>query len=219
MKVAVWGAGGHGHDIAATLDDFAGFVDDDPERGELPPCGDYELILGMNDPHARYDRWRRTLNFRWHNDGVWVHPAANVGPSVKLGQHTHVNAGAFLTRCTVGEFCSIAPNATVLGDVTLGDRVMVGANATIRNLGGWVTFTGRLTDAESEKWLRQEFIKAYHVYAKSGVPHESSLPLPGLNEVAVKEGRLIAPEAVRIACDSKLALGVKKPISARLGAS
>ena len=113
----------------------------------------------------------------------------------------------------------IALKATSLGPYQHVDFEDKTINATIRNLGGWVTFTGRLTDAESEKWLRQEFIKAYHVYAKSGVPHESSLPLPGLNEVAVKEGRLIAPEAVRIACDSKLALGVKKPISARLGAS
>ena len=133
-RVAVYGAGGHGHDIAATLDDFAGFIDDNPDLSELPALGDYELLLGMNDPQVRYGKWRMTLGFRWHNDGVWVHPAANLGPSVKLGQHTHVNAGAFLTRCAVGEFCTIAPNATVLGDVTLGDRVFVGANATIRNL-------------------------------------------------------------------------------------
>lgn len=133
-RVAVYGAGGHGHDIAATLEDFAGFVDDDPERSEIPADGDYELLLGMNEPGFRWLRWRANPSLPWHNDGIWIHPAANLGPSVRLGPHTHINAGAFLTRCTVGKCCTIAPNATVLGDVTLGDRVFVGANATIRNL-------------------------------------------------------------------------------------
>ncbi len=156
VRVAVYGAGGHGHDIAATLEDFAGFIDDDPERNELPGlAGDYELLVGVNDPTARYRIVRRMLGYRWHDRGRWIHPRAEVGPSVTIGEHTHIHAGAFLTRSVVGNFCTIAPSATILGDVTIGDRVLVGANATVRNLvticddvvvGAGAVVAGNITD-------------------------------------------------------------------------
>lgn len=134
-RVAVWGAGGHGLDIASTLPNFVGFYDDDPARNELPgPVGDWELLAGVNNPQARCRLVQGAAEAEWHDHGRWIHPRAELVTQVSLGDHTHVHAGAFLTRCTVGDFCTIAPNATVLGDVTIGDRVLVGANATVRNL-------------------------------------------------------------------------------------
>ena len=137
VRVAVYGNGGHGRDIAATLPDFAGFMDDDPERAELAAVpGEYEVIIGVNDGRTRREL-EHDLNaagIRFHDLGRWVHPQANVGPSVHLGAHTHVNAGAFLTRCTLGDFVTVGPNATICGDVIIEQNVTVGAGAVIRNL-------------------------------------------------------------------------------------
>jgi UDP-3-O-[3-hydroxymyristoyl] glucosamine N-acyltransferase len=134
VRVAVYGNGGHGRDIAATLPDFAGFMDDDPERAELAAVpGEYEVIIGVNDGRTRREL-EHDLNaagIRFHDLGRWVHPDASVGPAVHLGAHTHVNAGAFLTRCIIGDFCTIGPNATICGDVIIGQDVVIGAGAVI----------------------------------------------------------------------------------------
>ncbi len=130
MDVVIFGNGGHGQDIASTFA-HADFLDDDIERCTFKPRnGLVRFIIGVND-----SRTRRAIAERleWVG-GTWVHPRAIVGPEVKTGQHTHINAGAFLTRCTLGDFVTVGPNATICGDVTIGDDVMIGAGAVIRNL-------------------------------------------------------------------------------------
>ena len=69
-------------------------------------------------------------------------------------------------------------------------------NAAIRNLGGWVSFLARLTDAESEKWARVEFLKAYAAFYRAGVGEESGAALPGIAECEVVDGKLCMPQAV-----------------------
>lgn len=71
-------------------------------------------------------------------------------------------------------------------------------NAAIRNLGGWVTFLARLTDAEGEKWLRVEFLKAYAAFYRSGVGDEAGAPLPGLLECEAIDGQLVAPRPINV---------------------
>lgn len=75
-------------------------------------------------------------------------------------------------------------------------------NAVIRNLGGWVTFLGRFSDAESEKWTRLDFLKCYKAFAKSGVNGEMIVPLQGLSEREVINGQLCLPIPRKIACDA-----------------
>jgi hypothetical protein len=61
------------------------------------------------------------------------------------------------------------------------DRII---NATIRNLGGWDSFISQFKNAESEKWLRREFIRVYEAF--SGCLDENSDQcawLPGLTTV------------------------------------
>jgi hypothetical protein len=61
------------------------------------------------------------------------------------------------------------------------DRII---NATIRNLGGWDSFISQFKNAETEKWLRKDFIKVYEAF--SGCLDETSEQcawLPGLNTV------------------------------------
>lgn len=76
-------------------------------------------------------------------------------------------------------------------------------NAVIRNMGGWPSFLGRLSDAESEKWARIEFLKCYGVFAQRGVDGESCEPLPGLSEKSVVAGNLAEPKVHRIVCTAQ----------------
>lgn len=79
-------------------------------------------------------------------------------------------------------------------------------NATIRNLGGWPTFLSRFADAESEKWLRIEFLKAYAVFGSgNALSLEAVAALPGLSEVDFSSGELGKPIARRIPCDYQIA--------------
>jgi hypothetical protein len=75
-------------------------------------------------------------------------------------------------------------------------------NAVIRNLGGWVTFLQRFSDAESEKWTRLDFVKCYKAFAKSGVNGELIAPLQGLSEREVINGQLCLPVPRKIDCDA-----------------
>jgi hypothetical protein len=73
-------------------------------------------------------------------------------------------------------------------------------NATIRSLGGWPNFLESFNDAESEKWARHNFLKAYAAIGDRLSP-EACRPLIGLGEKTCVGGRLVDP-VVRIECDS-----------------
>lgn len=129
---SIHGHGAHGRDIAHDLagcDVLVSWRDDG--TGENDPCfSPAHAIVGINDGHTR----KRIAETCGYPGGTWVHTRAIVGHGVTLGAHSHVNAGAFLTRCTLGSYCTVGPNATVCGDVTIGDLVTIGAGATIANL-------------------------------------------------------------------------------------
>ena len=75
------------------------------------------------------------------------------------------------------------------------DRVI---NATIRNLGGWPTFLSRFTDAESEKWVRKEFLDTYKSLWRAQVNGEICLPLPGLAGGSFPDGKEYVPKIAEI---------------------
>ena len=87
---------------------------------------------------------------------------------------------------------SVGPYKTV-------DFVDSRINATIRNMGGWPSFTKRFDGAEGEKWTRQEFIKAYRLLGRY-LSAEATRPLGGITEKEVVAGKLVDPVPVRIAC-------------------
>lgn len=72
-------------------------------------------------------------------------------------------------------------------------------NATIRNLGGWPSFTDRFNDSESEKWVRKEFLETYQKLLSSGVNGDACRPLPGLSEVTGINGKVVPCVPMRIA--------------------
>lgn len=122
------GGGGHATDIAATFTTY--WV-------RVTHHKDYELtrhpepiIIGINDPLSRA---QIAEDLDCH-DIAWVHPQAWVGPGCDIGHGTHVNYGVSMTRTKIGVHCTIAPGVTICGDVTIGDRVFIGAGAVIRNM-------------------------------------------------------------------------------------
>jgi hypothetical protein len=79
--------------------------------------------------------------------------------------------------------------------VDFDDRAI---NATIRNLGGWVSFLSRFTSAAEEKWVRQEFLKCYASLAKSAIGDEEGAPLAGLADVVFIDGKMAPPKPILI---------------------
>lgn len=78
-------------------------------------------------------------------------------------------------------------------------------NAVIRNLGGWPNFCSRFSGAEEEKWVRQEFLKAYQSFSASGISTELAKPVPGLSEVEVHNGQIVEPIPRLISCEPERA--------------
>lgn len=150
--VAVVGAGGHGQDIAAVARSrgtHATLYDHDRRKAALPPTGLSRYYVGVNDPVTRLavvsrldgeagppliDRSAVVSTDCTLGHGVVVGALASLLTQVTLGTHTHVGAGSHLTRCTVGDFTTIAPGVTICGDVTIGSRTLIGAGAVIKNL-------------------------------------------------------------------------------------
>jgi len=65
-------------------------------------------------------------------EGAFIAAKSVVSADSIIGFGCIVNHGAIIEHdCEVGVFSHIAPNATLLGGVTLGERVFVGAGATI----------------------------------------------------------------------------------------
>jgi len=55
-----------------------------------------------------------------------------IQPDAEIGKHVIANTACSIDHdCTVGDFCHIAPGATLAGEVTVGARAFVGAGATI----------------------------------------------------------------------------------------
>lgn len=124
------GDGGHATDIWPTI----------PDRKKWARCAhhkDFELvkhtepvIIGINDPQVRA-QVAEELDIE---DLSWKHPTAWIGPDCTFGYGSHVGYMASMTRTHMGNHCTVAPGATICGDVFIGDRVFIGAGAVIKNL-------------------------------------------------------------------------------------
>lgn len=152
--LTIVGAGGHGKDIAAICRAAYPvaqliFLDDNPALGYMPTAMlavSEWYLLGFNDPKMR-EEWDKP-------DGAFYvfHPSTSVGADTKfgsglvcaprvvlltgmdIGRHVHFGYGATATRATIGDYTTVAPAATICGDVVIGKRCYIGAGATICNL-------------------------------------------------------------------------------------
>lgn len=130
-RTLIYGNGGHGRDIAHNLRGDVDFYDDSNLRRTHVDTLDLSrygrIFIGVNDP-----RTRRAIAER-HGilGGAWFHPDASIGPAVIIDSHVHINAGATITRSSVGAFTTISPGANICGDVHIGETVTIGAGAVI----------------------------------------------------------------------------------------
>ena len=136
MKIAVYGTGGHGREIAAYLqgglanrraEDFVGFIDDNPASVGSTVNGalvfslqdfagkhrDARVVCGVGDPRLRQRLAAQCTEHR-------------------LGFATVVCAGTVTSpRVVVGDGCMIAPGTITTTDIRLGNHVHVNVGCTI----------------------------------------------------------------------------------------
>ena len=92
-----------------------------------------------------------------------------------------------------------AAGVSYMKDLDFQDWII---NAVIRNLGGRWNFFDRLNaGAESEKWLRVDFLKVYAIYAESLPSDEMVQPLIGQATHGEICGRIHIPKTVCIGAD------------------
>ena len=130
--------------VPGGLGDIVGGLEVVPDHAR-----DASLVLGVGLPRVK----RAVVERLAHLDLPWtvvVHPAAVVGPNVRLGEGSYLAAGAIATvnsrigrfvtvnfHCVVahddvvGDFATLHPNAHLSGYVTIGERVEIGTGAVV----------------------------------------------------------------------------------------
>ena len=92
---------------------------------------DYLTLFGLQ-PVSFIHPWTSVCSNVIIGDGVQIMAGACISTRVHIGDQTIVNHMANVDHeCILGRGVHIAPGATLAGCVTVKDRVMVGAGATI----------------------------------------------------------------------------------------
>lgn len=85
-----------------------------------------------------------------HHGSIVVNSRARVGAWCRINSATNIGLGPSGVP-TIGDYCYIAPGAVVYGGITIGDRVVVGANAVVgRDVPDGVTVAGAPARVVSE---------------------------------------------------------------------
>ena len=151
-KIVIYGAGGHGKVIADIVEKSHGtilaFVDDDESRWNKSLLGypiwggmDYLLqsrdretfavIIGIGDNHIR-ERIQQILARKNFHFGTAIHPSAQLGKEVTVGEGTVVMANGIINSAArVGRHCIVNTAAIVGHDCIVGDFVHVSAGAIL----------------------------------------------------------------------------------------
>ena len=151
-RIAVWGAGGHGHVVADILLRIGGwqtvgFVDNVHAKGDtimgLPVLGDRDvlpalradgveaLVVAIGDPaaHAALMEIARSHQFE---QPALVHPFVSVSPSAKIGEGCVVCAGAIIGPQTEMKAGAIVNSKSSLDhDVVVGQCTHIAPGAIV----------------------------------------------------------------------------------------
>jgi sugar O-acyltransferase (sialic acid O-acetyltransferase NeuD family) len=158
-KIAVYGTGGHGREIAALVrngptfgDECAlvGFIDDNPENVGLringadvfslerlkAQCPDAQVVCAVGSPALREKLARKCAD---HGLAFATIVAAATAPSslVEIGEGSVLCAGAIVTvNIRIGRHVHVNIGCTISHDVTIGDFANINPGAHIN---GWVS--------------------------------------------------------------------------------
>ena len=151
-KIAIWGAGGHGHVVADILLrlgkwNLVGFVDNVNPKGSLvmgiPVLGDRDILPGLRadgvsamavaigDPAAHASLMDAALAQGFEFPAL-VHPFTSISPSARIGEGCVVCAGAVIgpqTELKAGAI--VNTHASLDHDVTVGRCTHVAPGAIV----------------------------------------------------------------------------------------
>jgi sugar O-acyltransferase (sialic acid O-acetyltransferase NeuD family) len=163
----IFGASGHGKVVASALENIQFYFDDNENievflgkqvhayaPGNLPT---QEVVIAIGNNTIR----KKLVEIIQHPYGVVIASSSEVDSSVsigegsqvlhgaiiqstsKIGKHTIINTGASVDHdCTIADFCHIAPQVTLCGNITVGEGTFIGAGATVIpgiKIGKWCT--------------------------------------------------------------------------------
>ena len=147
----LYGNGGHAkviRDCLKKLEIEVSAIFDDNSTGLYDPLTlpDTPLLIAIGDNAAR----QAVASKVKHPFGQVIHPSAQVSESATVGEGTVVfhnaviQAATYIGRhcilntacvvehdCQMGDFVHIAPNATVCGNVSIGEGTLIGAGAVV----------------------------------------------------------------------------------------
>jgi sugar O-acyltransferase (sialic acid O-acetyltransferase NeuD family) len=167
-KVAFFGIGGHAREVELFLDSRvpvvkfvdAEYVDANSLDVKFLDVDDYNLLVVVGDSVARkhivehkLPSTTNYLTFIHHTaivgknvtigEGSYVGPYCIVTDNICLGKHTILNRGVQIGHdSNIGDYFSAMPGAIVSGNVTIGECVYLGTNASIREK---ITITDNVT--------------------------------------------------------------------------
>ena len=172
QKIFLYGASGHAKVVLDAMEKQGMYkviclFDDDPTLnqrkvfGYIVQGGRQQLLcfgeqfeikvgfvaIGNNDVRARIAEWLRQAGYKL---ATVVHPAAQIGRGVSLGEGVVVMAGAVINSdtvvgdnviintgatidhdCLIAAATHVAPGATLCGNVKIGEGSLIGAGSTI----------------------------------------------------------------------------------------
>jgi len=156
MKLALYGYGGHAHEVAAQIGkDITFFVDDCYSNSVANPISsfdpnEYAMMVAVGDSKSRFDIVQKlpkeTAYFSF------IHPTALIlDTSIEIGEGSFIGAYSILTTnikigkhailnrlnqighdTTIGDYFSAMPGAIVSGNCTIHDCVYLGTNSSVK---------------------------------------------------------------------------------------
>lgn len=173
-KIVVLGAGGHAKVVAdiiiKTKNILIGFLDDKVTIGKtiIKHNNQESKVIGkINDSIKLYEQHkdlefiiaigsnysRKNLSNKYNLPYITlIHPSADIGinvkigegtvimpnaiinPGTKVGKHCIINSGAVIEHDNIIEdFVHVSPNATLCGTVKIGEMTHIGAGCTVKN--------------------------------------------------------------------------------------
>ena len=156
MKKALIGFGGHAREVMAQMGlNLTCFVDDEYVCEKTKPLSsfnpnEFAVMVTVSDPTKRVNIINKlpsnTKFFTWVHpsvlllskdveigEGSFVGAYSILTTNIKIGKHSILNRGNQIGHDTIiGDFFSAMPGSIISGNVTIGNRVYIGTNSSVK---------------------------------------------------------------------------------------